>query len=584
MKKFLFGCICLYTLCTVALAGPNFSFSPTSGNVLKLHCLYKGNIVIDSQSQKVNGFESSVLFDPLELQINHFGVDSFLNNNASWFINTYGLYQAYGVTPYGQYFTWTKNAGIFLFKTIQNITGIYLSFATSTWGVPTYTVLPSYSPTDDGLTINGYDVWAKDILEWSSGAYYSFDRWPCIVDTDAPNLQNLFPATIAWATKISWDQLISALLVDWQGSPLASVPWTPPLYNNPRSHYRYAGNPVLSLENYVAAPATVDNQAGVNSGTILVDIAIQGQTTQHLTGSSPNLAVSLFTGNGTMHRYTWDSRDRGYVIAFTSAIAYPVEKRVDVTISTYDNPNELSVTHLLSQSFSFNAPVAPTIARVYPVWNSNINPKISALNFQFRDDWAGIDTSTIQIAIPAIYSGADLLMTWHIYSWAELNIVWPVFGSAGLGNEGGYDVSITPLRYFPENTGVTIIWTVLDLAGTTWTANLWFTTRKPCSFYWCMEPPLSIFTLDGLFSGMNIFTWTALIVTWEYAASSYFTGDGRILYCEYQKSVPTLLWNIPLYIQTTWWNIDVRGRDYTGTALYITGLDFILSGQTIIIN
>jgi hypothetical protein len=96
------------------------------------------------------------------------------------------------------------------------------------------------------------------------------------------------------------------------------------------------------LTNYVAAPATVDNQEGVNSSTIKATVSCPTCTSfggpYVLTAS--NLIISDWLGDGSRHQYTWDSQRRGYDVSFAAPASYEVEKTVTVTFEAVDNPNE----------------------------------------------------------------------------------------------------------------------------------------------------------------------------------------------------------------------------------------------------
>ncbi|MCF7834682.1 hypothetical protein K9M48_01315, partial [Candidatus Gracilibacteria bacterium] len=140
-------------------------------------------------------------------------------------------------------------------------------------------------------------------------------------------------------------------------------------------------------------------------------------------------------------------------------------------------------------------------------------------------------------------------------------------------------VSFSPQRNFPNNTGVSITGIFLDLAGSTGIANFSFTTRPGCDYFGC-STFLGI-NIDGITSD---FDGDFLIITGTNPDGPYpyFTGiNNEILMCGPNFTGTTIDGNIPL---TDTNNQSVLGIFYTGTKLYITGLDLILSGNTIFIQ
>ena len=99
-----------------------------------------------------------------------------------------------------------------------------------------------------------------DILTAVYPATYTFVPLPCVPDATSPTITSTIPANSD--RYIPANQIVSFVTYDWAGAGSVSGP--APLASNNRSHYWYQGlSPILS--NYVTAPATVDNQEGVNS-------------------------------------------------------------------------------------------------------------------------------------------------------------------------------------------------------------------------------------------------------------------------------------------------------------------------------
>ena len=573
-------------LCVLSILGsdsfaadPSFSITPISGTQLKLHCIYNFGLLINPNGQWYNWFDSTIKFDSGNISIIHQSIHPFFTSTTNGFIADGHLYRAYWVKPGGSWAT-VLTAANFLFSTTHNIISSFLEFTTRTWG----TISFNQNTTDDGAVINS-STSSLDILTWVSNAGYTFLPLPCIIDNELPLIMNPIPSNNA-NTIASW-QVVSFVFYDWAWPWFA--PGIAPMTNtNNRSHYRYSGLNTSNLNNYKAAPSTVDNQEWIHSGTINVRISCPTCSWGcAYTLTAANLNIIPWTGNSWINRYTRDSADRGYAVSFPAPIpyGYEIEKEVTMIISWSDNPNELWTTHTGSFTVIFNSPVNPVISMTSPNNGATfIGPKISPITFDVQDIWAGIDTWSIEITVLEIYSGTDLLYTGKTYSGTDLTIT-RVSGQAWLGNSWSYQVSFVPTRYFPNDTWILITGYVKDLAGNITTGNRQFSTRPDCGFFWCSEL-FDVNILDGLFLWSFAFSWSVIQVTWTNTNSPYpyFTWVyNEILMCGRPYTWAILTGNI--------WIYDTSGTQindiFTGDKLYITwmdGLDFILSGNVVIIQ
>jgi len=560
-------------------ADPSFSITPTSGTQLKLHCAYNFGIIINPGGLGYNGFDSTLKFDNTNISVAHSSTNPFFTSTTWAFVTWGNLFRSYGVRP-GWSSTATLTAENFIFSTTHNILSTFLELTTRTW----WTVTFNTNTTDDGAVINS-SISSLDILTWVTHAGYTFVALPCIIDNEQPLLTNQNP--LSNANYIATGHTISFTLYDWAW-PWVTAGIAPLTTTNNRNHYRYSGLNT-TLANYQSAPTSVDNQEWVHSGTIKVRIACptcSGAWTYNYTWS--NLTITPWWGDATKNRYTWDSADRWYTVSFPapSPYGYEVEKEVSVIITWSDNANEVWTTHTGTFSFIFNTPVNPVISMITPTNGSTyINPKINPIIFSFVDVWAGINTWSIQLTVPAIYSWATLIYTGKTYSWSDFTIT-TSSGQPGLWNSWSYQVSFTPTRTLPNNTWITITWYVKDLANNQTTNNFQFTTRPNCAFFWCAEV-FEVHILSGIFSWIFGFTWSIIQVTGTNIASHYpyLTGTNHdILMCWLPYTWTILTWNIWIYDTT---GTQINGYFFTGDKLYITGtnwLNFVLSGNVIIIQ
>lgn len=479
--------------------------------------------------------------------------------------------------PWWQKSSINVNAITFGFKTLTNVSSSSLSFTNRLWNPITFWP----STTDDWATLNGFDVNGADILTAAYGATYTFVPLPCVVDNIAPIFTGIVP--INNSRNVLNNQIISFTTYDWAGA--GNVNWTSPLASNNRSHYWYGWNNTGSLSNYVVAPNTVDNQEGVNSSTIKATVScptcLDFGWPYVLTAS--NLAIVDWAGDTLHHQYTWNSKTRWYDVSFSAPAPYEIEKLVTVVFEVADNPNENWQIHTWTKTISFNAPENPTFDRFLPSTNTFVSPsKVNPIRLFISDDWAGVDTWSVIITIPAIASWSEQLIAEHIYSWSDLSFALS-WGNQWLGNSGKYIVEFKPLWDFPSNTLVTIEWLALDLAGNTWTFATSFTTRPDCSFFGCNEI-LNINILDWNFKWLYEFTWTNLIITGTNPNSPYpylTWTNNDFLVCWYEWTWTILTWNIPIYDDL---NNQINWVFYTGNSLYITGLNFTIVDWVIIVQ
>lgn len=553
-------------------ATPNFSLYPSSGQTLKLYCAYNFNIVLDPIGQNYNSFASVVKFSSWAAAISHIGIAPAFITSASGFVNG-NLYKTYGALPLGQKISTSGAVATFGFRTIANITGTTLQFSTNTG----WAIVFGPAQTADGITIDATDtVW--DMLWSVFDASYSFVPSPCIVDTDAPIFWSVTPGNGAYHVPSS--QRFSAIVYDRAG------PWIVagvlPMASNNRSHYRYSGLDVADLANYQAAPSNVDNQEGVNSGSIVLTVSCPLCTS--FAGNSyvlswSDLHLSVRNGTSSINKYTWDSKERWYDMYFDPPVgtSYEIERQVNVTGQAVDNLGNIQTLNM-----AFNAPSKPTISAVYPS-NGAINidrRNTSMIVLSFADDWAWVDTWSISITIPQILSGADVLMTGYTYSWSDLQFLLNTW-SPGLGNAWSYTVQFTWKWNFASNRVITITWFAADLVGNTWTFTLSFTTRPDCGFWWCN----TIFQVFGLDAGTFGFTGGLLVITWTdtntYSPYPYLTWElGDTLMCGLPYSWTILDGNINLYDTS---DTLLTHSFYTWTDLYITWLDFTIENGVVVI-
>lgn len=551
-------------------ANPSFEINPWSWTNLKLHCKYTFNTKLNASWQIYNWFYHAIKFNSWSTNIIHNSIDWFFSTTDQN-ISNWNIYKTQWAAT-----TWSsidRNLSTFTFYTTNNLINTSLNFTNCEWWVATF----GLDTTSDCQVVNWYNLWWQDILMWLNDATYNFFPLPCIVDTDNPTISNLNISN--WSTQIPSNQNISMLINDRHWNPLWNVSWPLPLQNNKRSHYRYSWLDKSNLNNYQPAPTTVDNQQWVDPNTIQIVVTSPSDPsywTYFLSWS--DISISDFQWNASINKFTRDSNIRWYNVSFNPPKPYPVEKQINISITAKDRANENWQTHTWAYYFSFNSPILPSASLVSPYITSFVNPKAKQIKIQLSDDRAWIDTSTVQFTIPEIYSWDQLLMTGYTYSWSELTfeLSW---WSTWLGNAGKYVVTFMSHRNFPSNSNITITWIFADLAANTWTANFSFSTRPDCEFFGC--PMFLWIDINWIISQFN---WDYLVITWTnpdwpYPYLTWVNND--IIMCGPNFTWTTINWNIIL--QDIYWQ-SALSTFYTGTKLYITWLDIILSWNTIFIQ
>ena len=534
-----------------------FHLIPISWTTIRHYCNYPIQIKIKKWDYSFTTFSSIIKFSTWEIIINPATIDinPFFWLGSKWSI-TGNLFSAEwgSLNPFNDSMEDVVNFDI---KTKEWFTGdlTSLRFVNFEWNDPEF----SPENTDDGITITSNDiVW--DTLSWVTNATYNIIARPCKEDINPPIVfSGSWSPNISW-WKLEWIHTIRLLVLDWI--------WK-------HGHYWYQGSWANNMNNYVLAPASVDNQNGVNNLTIRVRINNWWNI------EYPEFDMDFYTGSNPSE-WTWNSKRRGYWVEFQNTIPFEIEKQVTITITWYDNYNVSGNRYLMNQSFVFNSSDNPTINIITPPHaSSGQNYILSSIDFVVSDSWAGVDTDKVFITIPSIYSGTTLLLTGYTYSWSDLQftlITW----SSGFGEAGSYDVKLVPKWKFPSNTRINITGMVVDLAWNTGFGNWHFNTKPSCEDLWCFSI-LNINFLSGpsFWYNPRLFTWQYLIVTWlSYnTAYPYFTWTNwDTLVCGFDYEGTVLTWNVDIY-SNTW--IIINGHFYTWMNLYVTWLDFVYNNWVI---
>lgn len=602
MKKIVFVWILLVSICSSFLFAQNtakFYFEKPSGvERYKLYCNETIYMYVNWWNYNYNSFESYIKFNTWELNIlDWWSINSpFTPSVSIWSIwNLYHVQWSFSVTSNNPAKTWIYKLATLTLKSLKNIVNTNLSFVDYNWNNPVYWELY----TSDGINLNSPMRDWKDVLGSVGNINLYFKAEPCNSDAKAPVLLNNW--IYSWTIKINgktWidkNQQLNFVVYDW-GWDKTNMHW---FKWNGVVDYTWWNN----FADYEAAPSDVDNQAWVNSGTIEVRVSCPTCT------SSPSRTLTINNGlntpvvwwwNTSNNRYTWDNKDRWYTVTFNNPFGYEIEK--EVTMVVYANDNKWN--RFTWSSITFNKKQDPVITLVTPtpleekvdnfdainVPPSNTNPIVIWLS----DEWAGIDTWSIEISISyPVLSGDsenEYIMTWYILSNFSESDFDPVSWTPWTGNAWSYNLTFYPLEKFTVNTWITIVVTWSDLAWNTSVKTFKILTMNSCEAYWCSD---LFYMRNEWFDLWKLsFTWWVVQITWNRLESWYPRFEKVWEFCDLE----TWEWCEEILMCGKDWNhvdVLVNGSvavewldwwQYTWSVLYITWLDFEMSGNVIIIS
>lgn len=424
-----------------------------------------------------------------------------------------------------------------------SVSAATINFVNASGNIPT---TYDFLHTEDllNLSYNGADT-----LTWVQDLTINFYACPCDLDNTAPTITN-------WShdsnTHYTGDQIISFLAYDKGGSLR-----------------KYWTNWSKDLSNYTWwAPAWMDNQEWVNSGTISIKVITENGDELPII---PNSIIPYTWYISSTPQYTWDGNYRWYFVSFETS-GLQVETPMTIVVSVSDNALNwdwwcTTSAHTKVYTGKLNQKEAPTIALNSPTWQ-NINPNVW-VELTVSDSRAWVDTGSVVFEILPITSGWQLIMSWSIYSWSDLHfelIDW----STELWWASKYRVSFQPTYDFAVSSTITISWYAKDYVEMETYQTFTFGTRADCTFYGCVN-------FVDIFSGTrnNLiqwhFTWSLIVVTGTLAPYPYLTwADGDIVMCGPIDESINLTWSVDIYSE--WQRIN--GNLYPYEDLYVTGLDF----------
>ncbi|MCX6823314.1 MAG: hypothetical protein NTX91_04995 [candidate division SR1 bacterium] len=262
------------------------------------------------------------------------------------------------------------------------------------------------------------------------------------------------------------------------------------------------------------------NKAGRNLGiaTGTISFTLRGSGTNVSWNSSTPMiftAGNITTLSGSIK--TWDRFWRDYYINITGNTmpSYGIEK--PMLLSGYFEDRDGNSGSFIRY---FNNPINPRLSENSPADGAtNILP-LSDIQVRVSDDWAGIDSGSLQVSI---YSGGCAgVQLGHIFSGAEINLS----GIAGSADTPDYIITLHSGAMILPTPGVNICVIVSgqDNAMNQIISNSWnFWTRASCNtLEGCMEP----LTINFLWNGnTSIFSLPILYVTGANSPYPYLQGN-----------------------------------------------------------
>jgi len=487
----------------VQILASEIFLEPAGGNLL-MYCNQNIAVKVKNPDSPISSIDMVLTYDRNQLtgddftaNLSEYNLATIFNEhvyNANIFSDTW----RFGGTRLTD---WTRNASTkhvwtFAFVNKSLVSGLSLWFH----------ALPNTTAWDTNLSYQWTD--RLDVVSGVWSGNYNFITGTCHIDNKSPVISNSF-----WTIQHNENRVESGRNIEFRAIDESS---TLADYIFPSDNF--------GLNNYVINHSGIDNQYGVNSGTIEVLIQWYGYTdTYSLNGT--NTFDSIVATGITRHR-----QDKWYDIVIHPIHDFRVEEQISIHFQARDNTHISKPTAILWQnSLIFNRPHAPYIVRNSLPWklpsdSNNVDPEIEEILFRVQDDRAGVNSGSLSVEIRTWTSTAANWWLIKSYDKNELNLTSISLSTPNpnsITHNKNYDILLTWFGILPENSFIRVVVSGVDMAylpnqfGTLWASDKFkFETRQSCSALQCHD-------------GLNIFTW-------------WLTGD-------YFKYVETWLY-------VTWWN------------------------------
>lgn len=301
--------------------------------------------------------------------------------------------------------------------------------------------------------------------------------------------------------------------------------WKTPYYYN--STWEWTWNWGINYYN----SKEINDQLWIKTDTIKIKISWKWLDWHVDTNREIPLSSIVCTWDGSKTWTWWLDRDYDCSVDKDKLFTWEfwVEETITLTITWLDRA--WKITNLYTKTF--NQYENPELSNNSPKWEnwSNWYPINSRIEFTLKDDWAGVNSGKIFVTIS---DGSETkVYTWNVStSMVVTKITWEEW----TGNWAWYRVVITPERYFPAATTISVTVEFEDLKWhdvTTWWT---FRTRRSCAALWCCD-------------WTEIYTWlenSYISFTWE---NLYISGGNN-------PSVTT--WNIEYFWSIFTWALVIN--------------------------
>lgn len=387
------------------------TLSPSTGN-LGMYCVNPIGFSISTDNAKTTAVDLRVIFDDQKMIFTgaFTGGVQFISNGGNYFLPTGSPVtgkttrainlpwsNTYWTNVYGGFSTgWTYY--LINWNSPNAISGQNLSYATWYFQTTTGTqtgYLDFYMSGgwngDDSNIQSGITNKFIDVLVSANSGFYTFQARPCIADTDAP-----------WFTGYASGQIVNYLsginfvITDFTGQRISGY--------NSTYHYWFATSPAntTNLANYVTVNAAsgIDNQYGINTGTVTIYLSGIARAAGSFTGEGSFLAKPLITWQTiTLSQsviqciptvstldlgftLTWERRQRGIDCSISlTGLNIQTNQLVSVTITGTDYQNYTNTTNTGSLNYSLTI-----------TWIDDIPPYIESSSYLWTGIWGNATT------------------------------------------------------------------------------------------------------------------------------------------------------------------------------------------------
>lgn len=386
------------------------TLSPSTGN-LGMYCVNPIGFSISTDNAKTTAVDLRVVFDDQKMIFTgaFTGGVQFMSNGGNYFLptgspvtgkttrainlpwsNTYWNNLYGGSTGWTYYLINWNSSNAISGQNLQYATWYFQTTTGTQTGYLDFYMSGGWNGDDSNIQ-SGVTNKFIDVLVNANSGFYTFQARPCIADTDAPWFTGYASGQIVHY--LSW---INFVITDFTGQRISGY--------NSTYHYWFAISPAntTNLANYVTVNAAsgIDNQYGINTGTVTIYLSGIARAAGSFTGEGSFLAKPLITGQtitlsqsliqcististpNLWFNLTWERKQRGVNCSISlTGLNIQTNQLVSITITGADNQNYTNTANTGSLNYTLTI-----------IWIDDIPPYIISWSYLWTGIWGNATT------------------------------------------------------------------------------------------------------------------------------------------------------------------------------------------------